>query len=413
MMLKQVLRPIQWQAAAVTALWAAWLFAALLPVRPAAAAETERVDRYCLYLTAYNPLDKSTGENQDFNYNALRSELTGFCQWEEKKFYYMPWQSATRQGLSLTLDYLLRMDKNPAVANELMVVLDGFRTDGKNLYLANANGPGDALSFDDLHKKIARHPLRSLVFLLNLWTRDYQPGTIDTLAAQVINPAAALSQGAYVIIADSVSHAQQGTARFQALPEAFQGGADANDDHTITLDELKSYLSANTATTTPPVNLGWKIVHNQPDPFAFSGTPAAIESFTLPTLEGADFRVRADTLRTKPLVMIFGATWCLPCDAEKSDMRTLFNSTQKAFDVIYVSTDLPDKLDLAKTKARGYPFVFLFDPAKLVFSEYNYHEGLPLTVVVDKQNRIVRKKHGYNKSIDGPAYKQLLQRLSK
>ena len=106
--------------------------------------------------------------------------------------------------------------------------------------------------------------------------------------------------------------------------------------------------------------------------------------------------------RGKPLIINVWASWCGPCRQEMGSLQRLAGRYGgKQFNVIGISTD--DYVDRAELflKVSRTSFSNFID-SKLVLEHMLGAERLPLTLLVDKQGRVLAKFYGA-KEWDSPA----------
>ncbi|HEX6558402.1 MAG TPA: TlpA disulfide reductase family protein [Longimicrobiales bacterium] len=140
----------------------------------------------------------------------------------------------------------------------------------------------------------------------------------------------------------------------------------------------------------------------QRDRFMPIDVGARVPDYSATTLNGESFSLAAE--RGKVVVLNVWATWCLPCRREMPALERLHETlATRGLDVIGVSSD-PEtgstggfgekSSDVrAFVKAYGITFRIIHDPAHTV-EQLFLVQGLPTTLVVNKQGRIVAKVMG-------------------
>ena len=131
--------------------------------------------------------------------------------------------------------------------------------------------------------------------------------------------------------------------------------------------------------------------------------PAAAESgklpdFTLPTLDGEDFRL-SDHLGNKVIVMSFWATWCAPCLAELPHLEELYQAEKdKGLMIVALAMDEPASVSEVAPMAQrlGLTMPVALDSEQRAVALYNRSRNAPMTVVIDRAGKIVQETAGYN-----------------
>jgi len=130
---------------------------------------------------------------------------------------------------------------------------------------------------------------------------------------------------------------------------------------------------------------------------ANAATGATATDFSARDFEGKSVRL-ADYLGKKAIVLNFWATWCEPCIAEFPHLRKLQDANKDKLQIIGVSMDGPESVAnvpaFAKRNQINFPVVL--DEDSHVASLYNPKKSAPLSVLIDKQGRIVNIREGYN-----------------
>ncbi len=121
--------------------------------------------------------------------------------------------------------------------------------------------------------------------------------------------------------------------------------------------------------------------------------PAGSEApaFTLRSVEGAP--VSLASLRGRPVLVNFWASWCPPCRAELPDLQALAVSQDGCLEVVGVALQSGGPEDVAAfARRRGvaYPLLMGDDAVARAYGV----EALPRSVLVDAQGRIVRSWDG-------------------
>ena len=106
-----------------------------------------------------------------------------------------------------------------------------------------------------------------------------------------------------------------------------------------------------------------------------------------------DYRKLSD-FRGKPLVINVWASWCTPCRAEMGSLdRLARRHNGREFNIIGISTD--DHADKAQAFVVGTGVSFdNYLDKNLVLENMLGANRIPLTVLVDKDGKVVRKVYG-------------------
>jgi thiol-disulfide isomerase/thioredoxin len=126
---------------------------------------------------------------------------------------------------------------------------------------------------------------------------------------------------------------------------------------------------------------------------------ARIDPLWAATLNGLDDKpVAMQQFRGRPLAVNFWARWCTPCREEIPDfVRARAKFKGKGMEVIGIAIE--DKAapvaDFAKAYEMSYPVILAGDKGiALMQAMGNKRAGLPFTVVVDRQGKVVASKLG-------------------
>ena len=109
--------------------------------------------------------------------------------------------------------------------------------------------------------------------------------------------------------------------------------------------------------------------------------------FALTALEGGD--VQLSTLRGKPVILNFWATWCPPCRAEMPELEALWQRYQDE-GLLLIGVDQGENAATVERFARGVvgtTFPLLLDTNQAVGRAYGVR-ALPTTVFIDAAGRI-------------------------
>jgi cytochrome c biogenesis protein CcmG/thiol:disulfide interchange protein DsbE len=126
---------------------------------------------------------------------------------------------------------------------------------------------------------------------------------------------------------------------------------------------------------------------------ATSGGQAPRPAPALPTEVLSGHRVDVESLRGKPALINFWASWCGPCKQEAPELRRF--SQDVGHHVSLVGVDWNDRPDNARAfiAESGWRYPVLRDSSGEVGNAYGLN-GLPTTFVLDPSGDIVQKLQG-------------------
>ena len=104
-------------------------------------------------------------------------------------------------------------------------------------------------------------------------------------------------------------------------------------------------------------------------------------------------KATVESLRGKPAVVNFWASWCEPCRKEADHLRRFHERNRGRVGVVGVS--YTDNLPGARKFIKEYRWTFpnLSDPEGLAGAEYDL-VGLPVTVILDSEGKITARLRG-------------------
>ena len=130
---------------------------------------------------------------------------------------------------------------------------------------------------------------------------------------------------------------------------------------------------------------------------------ATIPSYSATKLDGGG-ELSLDALRGKVVLLNVWATWCIPCVTEMPALERLYRQFKNdGLEIVAVSVDAgfgqtddlgrPGGDVRAFVKERDLTFTVLLDPQRRVERLFQL-VGVPTTIVIDRDGRIVRKAVG-------------------
>ena len=130
--------------------------------------------------------------------------------------------------------------------------------------------------------------------------------------------------------------------------------------------------------------LVWKLTHQSHAPKI--GGPAPV--FTAKRMDGAG-TVDLASLRGKPVVINFWASWCEPCKSEAAALEQAWQQYRRQ-GVVFLGIDYHDVTGDARTflSHHGVTYTTLLDGSGAIGDRYGL-SGVPETYFVDRKGRIV------------------------
>ena len=134
-------------------------------------------------------------------------------------------------------------------------------------------------------------------------------------------------------------------------------------------------------------------------------SPPVAQALFAATLTGLDGKAAAlEQYRGKPLIVNFWARWCGPCRQEIPELAKIqAENGRRGLVVLGIGLeDRPEAVqDFARAYDMNYPILLAKDQGiSLMQALGNVKAGLPFTVVVDRQGRILSHKLGVMKRPD-------------
>ena len=124
--------------------------------------------------------------------------------------------------------------------------------------------------------------------------------------------------------------------------------------------------------------------------------------FTLPAATGGPtnqpFRI-AQHLGHNPVVILFWATWCQPCQQELPFYESLYQQYRvRGLQIVAISMDSQGTVMRAGPAARrlGITFDVVTDLDTRVTTQINPRRGAPFSIWIDRSGRIVRESEGFS-----------------
>jgi thiol-disulfide isomerase/thioredoxin len=118
------------------------------------------------------------------------------------------------------------------------------------------------------------------------------------------------------------------------------------------------------------------------------------------------------SLRGKPVLVDFWATWCEPCREEMPQIQALYDQFKdKGLMVVGIDTDEPAETARKYFEDQHYSFANLLGSGNDVVKKYGA-EMIPMVMLIDKDGAVRYVHHGWGSGMDLSAeVKKLVARL--
>jgi len=139
-------------------------------------------------------------------------------------------------------------------------------------------------------------------------------------------------------------------------------------------------------------------------------TPLPAPGFTLTDMDGEHYSL--NHYRGKVVMLNFWATWCPPCRREIPSMESIYRDLGKQGFIVLAINEFeePDPVFAYMGQLSVFPtFPILFDTDSKVSQLYGV-KGLPTTLLIDKQGRVVYRAVG-GRDFDHPEVRKLVHKL--
>jgi peroxiredoxin len=128
-----------------------------------------------------------------------------------------------------------------------------------------------------------------------------------------------------------------------------------------------------------------------------AGVGSSVTDFTLRDIDGKT--VHLSDYSGQVVLIVFWATWCVPCHAQLPLLETMYNTYKKdGFVVLAVSMDGPESVANVAPDIRRYALTYpiLLDEETKVTSIYNPKRTAPLSLLISQKGQITQVRQGFN-----------------
>lgn len=128
----------------------------------------------------------------------------------------------------------------------------------------------------------------------------------------------------------------------------------------------------------------------------------------LQDVSGNEF-VFKNNLENDATLVLFWATWCLPCKKEFPAVQSVIEKYEKKnIKIIAISQDSPRSMAKVKSfvKSHKYDFTYLLDPNGEISSKLLVN-SVPYTMLLNKEGKVIYSHSGYRKGDENELEKEL------
>ena len=143
------------------------------------------------------------------------------------------------------------------------------------------------------------------------------------------------------------------------------------------------------------------------------GVGSKAPDFTANDIQGNS--VKLSDLKGKIVVLDFWASWCIPCKKSMPHLIELYNQYKDtSFTIIGVNVDTEMKKlrEFESDLNTDIPFTLIFDKDSQIPPLYEV-EGMPTTVVINKEGIIKYKEVGYTTELKDKLDKTIAELITK
>ncbi len=118
----------------------------------------------------------------------------------------------------------------------------------------------------------------------------------------------------------------------------------------------------------------------------------------LTDLNGKPIEVQQVIRQHRYTLIVWWATWCVPCRKELHVLKKVYDRWKKQYNVEVIAISVDDARSMSRAKAyaraQGWQWLALFDPQQQSMRAVGFRT-VPFAVLVDQNGNIVKRKQGY------------------
>ena len=128
--------------------------------------------------------------------------------------------------------------------------------------------------------------------------------------------------------------------------------------------------------------------------------------------DAAGKEVDLSSMKGKPMLVHFWATWCAPCRKELPDLVKRIPALQRGGNVVMVSVESEPGVVAKYQKETTMSFASYVAPHDGLAKEIDFSRSVPRTYVLDEAGRVVQVVAGTYEWADDDKFTRILGRMS-
>ncbi len=129
-----------------------------------------------------------------------------------------------------------------------------------------------------------------------------------------------------------------------------------------------------------------------------SRTQSQLPTLRLTDLNGKPVEVQQVVQQHRYTLIVWWATWCVPCRKELQELKKVYTRWKQQYDVEVIAISVDDARGLNRAKAyaraQGWQWLALFDPQQQSMRAVGFRT-VPFAILVDQNGNIIKRKQGY------------------